>query len=85
MPSLCAKGCRPAPNDQDLACSCNGSLPAAQDLKVLAAARNIGQHMPGCKVIIDKNRVPVGTAELVQAAVAQELAERGLDIEFSGV
>lgn len=45
---------------------------------VLAAARNIGRHMTGFKVVADKSTVPVGTAEKVQAAMAQELAARGL-------
>lgn len=35
---------------------------------VLAAARNIGRHMQGFKVIVDKSTVPVGTAERVGAA-----------------
>ncbi|HEY8356147.1 MAG TPA: UDP-glucose/GDP-mannose dehydrogenase family protein, partial [Ramlibacter sp.] len=49
------------------------------DLKyVLAAARNIGRHMDGFKVIVDKSTVPVGTAEKVEAAVREELAARGL-------
>ncbi len=45
---------------------------------VLAAARNIGRHMRGFKVVVDKSTVPVGTAEKVQAAIAQELGSRGL-------
>ncbi|QJW84844.1 UDP-glucose/GDP-mannose dehydrogenase family protein [Ramlibacter terrae] len=55
------------------------------DLKyVLAAARTIGRHMDGFKVIVDKSTVPVGTAEKVEAAVREELAARGLaDMEFS--
>jgi UDPglucose 6-dehydrogenase len=36
---------------------------------VLAAARNIGLHMRGFKVIVDKSTVPVGTADKVHAAV----------------
>ena len=49
---------------------------------VLDAARNIGRHMTGYKLIVDKSTVPVGTADRVRAAVAGELAARGLDIEF---
>jgi UDPglucose 6-dehydrogenase len=52
----------------------NGSA----DLKyVLAVARSIGQHLTGFKTITDKSTVPVGTAELVAATIAEELAKRG--------
>jgi UDPglucose 6-dehydrogenase len=44
---------------------------------VLAAARNIGRHMDGFKVIVDKSTVPVGTADRVAAAIQEELAARG--------
>ena len=43
---------------------------------VLAAARNIGRLMTDYKVIVDKSTVPVGTADKVRAAVADELAQR---------
>jgi UDPglucose 6-dehydrogenase len=46
---------------------------------VLEAARSIGRHMNGFKVIVDKSTVPVGTAQRVQAVIAEELAKRGLD------
>jgi UDPglucose 6-dehydrogenase len=50
------------------------------DLKyVLAAAENIGKHMTGFKVIVDKSTVPVGTAEKVSAVI-----EKALDRRFSG-
>ncbi len=43
----------------------------AADLKhVLDATRQIGRHMNGYKIIINKSTVPVGTAEKVKAAVA---------------
>jgi UDPglucose 6-dehydrogenase len=53
---------------------------------VLAAARNIGKHMTGFKVIVDKSTVPVGTADKVHAAMAEELQLRGAkDASFSVV
>ncbi len=52
---------------------------------VTAAARNIGQHMNDFKVIVDKSTVPVGTADKVTATVADELAKRGSEQQFSVV
>ena len=45
---------------------------------VLEAARNIGRHMTGFKVIVDKSTVPVGTAQRVHGVVEEALAARGL-------
>lgn len=56
------------------------------DLKyVIAAARNIGRHMDGYRVIVDKSTVPVGTAGKVHAAIAEELVARGVSHDFSVV
>ena len=52
---------------------------------VLAAARNIGRMMTDYKVIVDKSTVPVGTADKVRAAVADELAKRGSDVKYAVV
>lgn len=52
---------------------------------VVAAARSIGRHMQGAKVIVDKSTVPVGTADRVRAAVQEELDRRGVKMEFSVV
>lgn len=56
------------------------------DLKyVLDVARAIGQNMNSYKVIVDKSTVPVGTAEKVKAAVAEELEKRGSSLTFDVV
>lgn len=52
---------------------------------VLAAARNIGRLMTDYKVVVDKSTVPVGTADKVQAAIADELAKRGSDTPYAVV
>ncbi len=43
---------------------------------VLDAARNIGRHMQGFKVVVDKSTVPVGTADKVRAVIEEELSGR---------
>jgi len=56
------------------------------DMKyVTAAARNIGKYMTDYKVVVDKSTVPVGTADAVKAAIAEELAKRGASTPFSVV
>ena len=56
------------------------------DLKdVLAAARSLGRLMTDHQVVVDKSTVPVGTGDLVKAAIAEELKLRGIDIPFSVV
>ena len=52
---------------------------------VLAAARNIGKRMTDYKLVVDKSTVPVGTADKVRAAVADELKQRGSESAFSVV
>lgn len=52
---------------------------------VLAAARNIGRYMPEYRVIVDKSTVPVGTADKVKRAIAEELAQRKVEIPYSVV
>jgi UDPglucose 6-dehydrogenase len=49
---------------------------------VVSAARNIGRFMTSEKVIVDKSTVPVGTADKVRAAIADELERRGVTIAF---
>ncbi len=57
------------------------------DLKyVLAVAETIAQHMESNQIIIDKSTVPVGTADKVNACIADVLARRARsDLSFSVV
>ena len=52
---------------------------------VLSAARNIGKHMTSKKIVVDKSTVPVGTADKVRLAIANELRLRKMDMPFSVV
>ncbi|MCL7713615.1 UDP-glucose dehydrogenase family protein [Stenotrophomonas mori] len=52
---------------------------------VLAVARTIGRHLQAPAVVVNKSTVPVGTADKVRAAIAEELAARGADIAFDVV
>ena len=52
---------------------------------VLAVAREIGSLMTDYAVIVDKSTVPVGTADLVTAAIQEELDKRNLQIDFDVV
>jgi UDPglucose 6-dehydrogenase len=52
---------------------------------VLAAARHIGRLMTDHKVVVDKSTVPVGTADKVREAIDQELAARGVTLEYAVV
>ena len=66
-----------------------GTPPAADgsaDLsQVLSAARAIGRHMDGDRVVVDKSTVPVGTAAKVRAAIDEELGRRGASFRCSVV
>ncbi len=52
---------------------------------VLGVAREIGRHMTGYCVIVDKSTVPVGTAEKVRAAIEEELKKRNTPVDFDVV
>lgn len=44
---------------------------------VLAVARSIGEHIDGYKIAVNKSTVPVGTAELVDAAIGKAMRAGG--------
>lgn len=52
---------------------------------VVAVAKTIGQRISSYRVVVNKSTVPVGTAEIVQAALAEELDKRGISIPFDVV
>jgi UDPglucose 6-dehydrogenase len=52
---------------------------------VLTAARSIGRVMTDYKVVVDKSTVPVGTADKVRAAIADELQQRGVNTPYAVV
>ena len=72
--------------DADAAFICVGTPPdedGSADLQyVLAVAREIGRNINGYMVVVTKSTVPIGTAEKVRKAVADEIAARKLDIKF---
>jgi len=52
---------------------------------VLEAARGIGRHMTDYKVVVDKSTVPVGTADRVRSAIAEELGRRDVKVPYAVV
>ena len=52
---------------------------------VLTVARTIGRHLNRPAVIVNKSTVPVGTADRVRAAIAEELLQRGSELDFEVV
>ena len=52
---------------------------------VLQVAGDIGRHMNGYKVIVEKSTVPVGTARQVRQVIQEELQARGEAFEFDVV
>src|SRR5437879_6785224 len=52
---------------------------------VVAAARAIGRHMQGYKVVVTKATVPVGTADKVKQAIMEELKKAGTGSDFTVV
>ena len=52
---------------------------------VLAVAREIGRHIDGYRVVIDKSTVPVGTADRVREQIESVLTERQIQGDFDVV
>src|SRR5438874_5681681 len=52
---------------------------------VIAAARSIGRHIDGHKVVVTKSTVPVGTADKVKHAIIEEQKQRHLGSDFTVV
>jgi len=52
---------------------------------VLAVAKTIGTYLNRPAVIVNKSTVPVGTADKVKAAIAEQLIEREVNISFEVV
>ena len=49
---------------------------------VLDVARTVGQNIKKYLVFVTKSTVPVGTAQKVKAASAEEIVKRGVNVEF---
>lgn len=52
---------------------------------VKEVARNIGRFMENDLIVVDKSTVPVGTADMVAALIAEELEKRGKKLSFEVV
>jgi UDPglucose 6-dehydrogenase len=52
---------------------------------VVAVAKTIGQRINDYRVVVNKSTVPIGTAEIVSTALAEELKKRDLNIPFDVV
>jgi UDPglucose 6-dehydrogenase len=52
---------------------------------VLTVARTIGKTLSRYAVVVNKSTVPVGTADAVRGAIADELAARGSEVAFDVV
>lgn len=73
-------------DDVEVVFSAVGTPPdedGSADLKyVLEVARTFGRNIKKYTILVTKSTVPVGTAKKVKAAIADELAKRGENVEF---
>ena len=60
-----------------------GGLPIHEPGLDAVVARNIGRHMTDYRVAVDKSTVPVGTADKVRAAIAQEFGARKVEVRYA--
>ena len=49
---------------------------------VVEVARTFGRNINGYKLLVTKSTVPVGTSRIIRKVVEEELAARGVDVEF---
>ncbi len=52
---------------------------------VVAVAKTIGERINSYKVVVNKSTVPVGTADIVEVTLAEQLQKRGSQIDFDVV
>ena len=52
---------------------------------VVAVAKTIGQRITDYRVVVNKSTVPIGTAEIVNKTLADEIEKRGANIPFDVV
>lgn len=73
-------------DDVEVVFSAVGTPPdedGSADLKyVMQVAREFGRNIKKYAILVTKSTVPVGTAQKVKAAIAEELKSRGEDIPF---
>lgn len=73
-------------DDVEVVFSAVGTPPdedGSADLKyVMQVAREFGRNIKKYTILVTKSTVPVGTAQKVKAAIAEELKSRGEDIPF---
>ena len=73
-------------DDVDVLFSAVGTPPdedGSADLKyVLDVARTVGKNMKKYVLVVTKSTVPVGTADKIKHAIADEQSKRGVSIEF---
>lgn len=75
--------------DATLVFSCVGT-PSRNDgscdlSAVYRVAEEVGRHMTGYTIVVNKSTVPVGTADRVREIISEELSARGMEIDFDVV